>query len=149
LLAGELAARAASAMDAEQITALRKVHKQLRSAASAGDGDLVEQLNHEFHRTINVAADAPRIAWLLSNATKFAPRRFFATISGWPRASAQAHAAILEALSQGDAALARQTMTRHIENAGELLAVHFDTAQGDATPTPKRKSATRKAGARQ
>lgn len=126
LIAGELAARAADRLTPGAVTGLRDVHKRLRAAARAGDGDRVEQLNHEFHRTINRAADAPRLAWMLSAATKFAPHRFFAIIPGWRRASASDHAAILEALAAADGDAARAAMMRHIQNAGELLAAHFD-----------------------
>jgi DNA-binding GntR family transcriptional regulator len=129
LLAGELVARASARLDQPGMQGLDQLHRDLRKAATVGDGDLVEQLNHEFHRVINLAAGSPRLAWMLSITAKFAPRRFFATIPGWPRASAQDHAAILSALRKGDAEAARKAMTRHIENAGELLADHFVSAQ--------------------
>jgi DNA-binding GntR family transcriptional regulator len=129
LLAGELVARAALRIDAADLIELESVHKTLRKAASAGDGDLVEQLNHEFHRKINLVADSPRLAWMLSISTKFAPRRFFATIPGWSKASAQDHAAIIKALVAGDGDEARHAMMRHMENAGELLAANFASAQ--------------------
>lgn len=129
LLAGELVVRAAARIDQEDMTELRSIHKMLERAASAGDGDLVEKLNHEFHRKINLTADAPRLAWMLSIATKFAPRRFFATIPGWSEASAKDHAAILTALAAHDRDAARTAMTRHVENAGELLAANFESSQ--------------------
>ncbi|MCU1615612.1 MAG: hypothetical protein JWO98_3152 [Frankiales bacterium] len=129
LIAGELVARAAAKIDATDLRELESVHKTLRTAASAGDGDLVEKLNHEFHRKINLVADSPRLAWMLSISTKFAPRRFFATIPGWSKASAQDHAAIIKALVARDGDEAREAMTRHMQNAGELLAANFDAAQ--------------------
>jgi len=128
LLAGELAARAAGRMDVAGLDELDRLHTQLRKAAGEDDGDAVEQLNHEFHRLINLAAGSPRLAWMLSIATRFAPRRFFASIPGWSEASAQDHAAILAALRVGDAAAARIAMARHMDNAGELLAAHFDAS---------------------
>jgi DNA-binding GntR family transcriptional regulator len=108
------------------------VHQQLRKATAAGDGETVELLNHDFHRRINLIAGAPRLAWMLSISTKFAPRRFFATIPGWSRASAQDHAAIIKALKDRDGERARGAMMRHMENAGQLLAANFDSAQGTA-----------------
>jgi DNA-binding GntR family transcriptional regulator len=135
LIAGELVARASARLDQPGLQRLDQLHRDLRKAATAGDGDLVEQLNHEFHRVINLAAGSPRLAWMLSITAKFAPRRFFATIPGWPRASALDHAAILSALRKGDAEAARKAMTRHIENAGELLADHFVSAQVAAEGT--------------
>jgi DNA-binding GntR family transcriptional regulator len=129
LLAGELVSRATARMTPDDLRELNKVHRELRKAAAAGDGDAVERLNHDFHRRINLLADAPRLAWMLSISTKFAPRRFFATIPGWSKASAQDHAAILKAITDRDAEQARAAMMRHMENAGELLAANFESAQ--------------------
>jgi DNA-binding GntR family transcriptional regulator len=132
LLAGELVSRAAVRMSPEDLRELTEVHEALRQAAADGDGGLVESLNHDFHRRINRAADAPRLAWMLSISTKFAPRRFFATIPGWSRASAQDHAAIIGAITAGDAAAARAAMMQHMENAGELLAANFESVDAVA-----------------
>jgi DNA-binding GntR family transcriptional regulator len=129
LLAGELVSRATVRITPDDLRELNKVHRELRKAATAGDGDAVERLNHDFHRRINLLADAPRLAWMLSISTKFAPRRFFATIPGWSKASAQDHAAILKAITDRDAEQARAAMMRHMENAGELLAANFESAQ--------------------
>jgi DNA-binding GntR family transcriptional regulator len=132
LLAGELVARATVRMGAADLRGLNEVHEALRKAAEADDAERVESLNHDFHRQINLAADAPRLAWMLSISTKFAPRRFFATIPGWYMASARDHTAIIKAITERDADAARAAMTRHMENAGELLAANFESAQATA-----------------
>jgi DNA-binding GntR family transcriptional regulator len=132
LLAGELVARATARTGTAELRELNDVHGALGEAAAAGDGERVESLNHDFHRRINLAADAPRLAWMLSISAKFAPRRFFATIPGWSRASAQDHAAIIKAITERDADAARAAMMRHVENAGELLAANFESAQAIA-----------------
>jgi DNA-binding GntR family transcriptional regulator len=129
LLSGELVSRATERITEPEMAELERLHKALRKAARAGDGELVEELNHDFHRLINLTAQSPRLAWMLSIASKFAPRRFFATIPGWSKASAQDHAAILSALADRDAEAARAAMTTHLENAGALLAAHFDAGQ--------------------
>jgi DNA-binding GntR family transcriptional regulator len=126
LLAGELAARAAARIGPADLNELNEVHQAHVEAASAGDG--TESLNHHFHRRINLVADAPRLAWMLSISTKFAPRRFFATVPGWAEASAREHAAIIEAIADRDAGQARAAMMRHVENAGDLLAATFEPA---------------------
>jgi DNA-binding GntR family transcriptional regulator len=135
LLAGELVDRAAGRITDDQLRELQKVHEALCEAAAAGDGAAVEELNHDFHRRINRIADAPRLAWMLSISTKFAPRRFFATIPGWSKASAQDHAAIMKALAEHDGEQARAAMMRHMENAGQLLAANFESAQVAAKTT--------------
>jgi DNA-binding GntR family transcriptional regulator len=135
LLAGELVDRAAARITDDELRDLQKVHEALGEAAAAGDGARVEELNHDFHRRINRIADAPRLAWMLSISTKFAPRRFFATIPGWFKASAQDHDAIMNALAKHDGERARAAMMRHMENAGQLLAANFESAQVAAKTT--------------
>jgi DNA-binding GntR family transcriptional regulator len=126
LLAGELASQAATHLDEAGLGELGAIDDALNQAATAGDADEVERLNHAFHRVVNLAAGAPKLAWMLSLAARFAPRRFFATIAGWTEASADDHAAILEALRKRDPEAARAAMRSHIEKAGRLLAEHFD-----------------------
>jgi DNA-binding GntR family transcriptional regulator len=127
-LAGELVARAAAHIDADEVAALDRVHKAQRKASASGDTDEVERLNHEFHRRINLVADAPRLAWMLSISTRFAPRRLLASDSAWAKASGAHHRDIVKALSAGDAERARATMVEHMRKAGELVATNFDSA---------------------
>jgi DNA-binding GntR family transcriptional regulator len=129
LLVGELVARATVRITSEELSELNETHKALRAAAAADDGEGVENLNHDFHRMINLIADSSRLAWMLSISSKFAPRRFFATIPGWSKASAQDHAAIIKAITDRDAEAARAAMVKHMENAGELLAANFESTQ--------------------
>lgn len=139
LLAGELAARSAQRLDESTLDELAALDEALNAAASDNDAAAVEQLNHTFHRAVNLAADAPKLAWVLSVTVRFAPHRFFATIEGWPAASADDHHAILSALRARDSEAARDAMRLHIENAGRLLAAHFDriaTLHNDSEPPP-------------
>ena len=125
-LAGELAARAASAMTHADHRGLIDLQEALEAAAAAGEVVRLEALNHAFHRLINRAADSPKLAWLLSVGARYVPRRFNATITGWPDASARDHAAIINALAARDADEARESMSSHVRHAGELLAQHLD-----------------------
>jgi DNA-binding GntR family transcriptional regulator len=126
-LAGELAARACAHLDDALLEQLRGFQRELENAHERGDAEAVEQLNHEFHRTINAAAAAPKLAQFLVTATRYSPRMFFAPIGGWTQASADDHDAILAALNDRDAERARSAMVRHVTNAGTLLADHLDT----------------------
>jgi DNA-binding GntR family transcriptional regulator len=121
-LAGELAARAATLMTDAEHRSLAELQEALEGAAGAGEIGRLEALNHAFHRLINRAADAPKVAWLLSVGARYVPRRFYATITGWPDASARDHAAIIAALAARDAEAARDSMANHVRHAGELLA---------------------------
>lgn len=135
LLAGELAARAAQNVDEATLAQLADLQEQLKKAARRGAAEEVEELNHHFHRRLNLCAAAPKISWMLSVSVRYTPRRFFSDIPGWQRASVQDHAAILEALRAGDRERARATMVEHTRHAGDLLATHY--AAHPATQNPK------------
>ncbi|HET9498720.1 MAG TPA: GntR family transcriptional regulator [Marmoricola sp.] len=125
-LAGELAARACTALSADDLAELRDLQAQLTAAHGRGEAEAVEQLNHEFHRAINVAAAAPKLSQFLVTATRYSPRLFFAQIAGWTQASAEDHEAILAAFAAGDPERARIAMAQHVSKAGELLADHLE-----------------------
>lgn len=126
LLAGELAARAATRITAEQLSHLTELHSELIAAAQRGDTTGLETMNHEFHRLINDAGGSRKILWGLSLFTRYVPRQFYGTIDGWPAATADDHEEILHSLAERAPGRARETMAAHIIHAGELLAAHFD-----------------------
>ena len=122
LLAGELAARATSRMSDDDLDALEKIQADLEHAADTADYDEVERLNHVFHRSIYSAAGSPKLSWMIKGSLNYAPRRFFASVDGWPQASAADHRAIIAGLRARDGEAARAAMVDHIRNAGHLLA---------------------------
>ncbi|GAA1825723.1 GntR family transcriptional regulator [Actinomadura chokoriensis] len=124
--AGELAARAAGRITEAELAALDRTQAQLEEAFEAGDSAGIERANHRFHRAINLCAGSPKTAFLLKTVARYAPRRFYASIDGWTRASADDHHLVLAALRAGDADGARQAMRAHIRHAGTLLAVHLE-----------------------
>jgi DNA-binding GntR family transcriptional regulator len=127
LLAGELAARAVKRSDAEAVARLERLHADLEAAAERDDHDELEELNFRFHRAVNLLADSPKLAWLLGVSLSYVPARFHPTINGWSAATVQDHREVLEAFCHGSARAARSSMTRHIEHAGELLALHVES----------------------
>ncbi len=126
MVAGELAARAATNAKPETIAALERIHAELIDAAKSGDLAALEELNHQFHREINLAADAPRLAQVIRLVSRYAPRRFYASIAGWPETTVHDHATLLGAIRNGDAETARREMVEHVHHAGEQLASHID-----------------------
>ncbi len=84
---GELAARAATNIDDVQLRELKEIQAQLEEAYAGGDNERTVRLNHEFHRAINVAAESPKLAQLMSQITRYAPESVFPTIAGWPHQS--------------------------------------------------------------
>ncbi|CNG14524.1 GntR family transcriptional regulator [Mycobacterium tuberculosis] len=127
--AGELAARTAGKITEAELASLERTQARLEEAFEAGDSAAIERANHRFHRRINLCAGSPKTAFLLRTVVRYAPRRFYASIDGWTRASADDHRLVVAALRAGDAAAARQAMRAHIRHAGTLLAVHLE-AQG-------------------
>ncbi|HEX2283308.1 MAG TPA: GntR family transcriptional regulator [Mycobacterium sp.] len=124
-IGGELAARAASNITDEQLRELEKIQTELEDAYASDDDDRAVRLNHEFHKAINVAADSPKLAQLMSQITRYAPESVFPTIEGWPEQSTQHHRRLLTALEQHDENLARTAMSEHLAAGAEPLIEHL------------------------
>lgn len=126
---GELAARAAINITDEQLRELKKIQAELEEAYAGDDNERTVRLNHEFHRAINVAADSPKLAQLMSQITRYAPESVFPTIEGWPEQSIKDHRRILSALKRHDDELARAAMSQHLA-AGAVPLIDHLTARG-------------------
>lgn len=126
LIGGELASRAASRAGDSDLAELEALHYELIAAAARRDEALLEEKNHAFHRTINLLADSRKVVWVLGLVTRYVPRQFYAKIAGWPQATSNDHARVLESLKGRNPEAARTAMQEHIVHAGELLAAHFD-----------------------
>jgi len=124
-IGGELAARAAAGISDSQLQELNRVQSDLEAAYAADDGEAAVRLNHEFHRAINVAADSPKLAQLMSQITRYAPETVFATIDGWPDQSNDHHRRVLDALARHDQALARTAMSEHLAAGAAPLIEHL------------------------
>ncbi|KUI44335.1 GntR family transcriptional regulator [Mycobacterium sp. GA-1199] len=131
-IGGELAARAAANITDEQLRDLKQIQSDLESAYAAADDERAVRLNHEFHRAINVAADSPKLAQLMSQITRYAPESVFPVIAGWPEKSNDHHRRLLAALEQHDQALARAEMSEHLAAGAKPLIDHL-TERGVVT----------------
>jgi DNA-binding GntR family transcriptional regulator len=112
-IGGELAARAAENITDEQLTSLRVIQDELEVAYASGDLERTVRLNHEFHRTVNVAADSPKLTQFMSGITRYAPESVFPTLEGWPKQSMKDHRRVIVALGRRDAGGARMAMAEH------------------------------------
>lgn len=135
LIGGELAARAAANATDRDIAELDALHHELIAAASRNNHELLEEKNHAFHREINLMADAPKIIWALGLITRYVPRQFYASITGWPQATVDDHAQLLEGIRAKAPEVTRAAMQEHIVHSGELLAGHFDERVATAKET--------------
>jgi DNA-binding GntR family transcriptional regulator len=126
---GELAARAAINITDDQLRELKEIQAQLEDAYAGDEHERTVRLNHEFHRAINVAADSPKLAQLMSQITRYAPESVFPIIKGWPEQSMKDHRRILSALKKHDDKLARAAMSEHLA-AGAVPLIDHLTARG-------------------
>jgi DNA-binding GntR family transcriptional regulator len=124
-IGGELAARAAVNITDEQLGELEKIQTELEEAYASDDVDSAVRLNHEFHKAINVAADSPKLAQLMSQITRYATESVFPTIAGWPDQSTEHHRKLLAALESRDESLARTAMSEHLAAGAAPLIDHL------------------------
>jgi DNA-binding GntR family transcriptional regulator len=121
-IGGELAARAAANITDEQMRELDNIQTELEDAYARDDDEGAVRLNHDFHKAINVAADSPKLAQLMSQITRYAPESVFPTIVGWSRQSTEHHRKLLAALEIHDEDGARRAMSEHLAaGAGPLI----------------------------
>lgn len=117
----ELAARAAKKMSEAEVAQLQKLETDRQKALASGDEALGTRLGHEFHRTINLAAQSPRLALLLGSLTKQLPNRFYTNIEGQLNDAVEYHPIIIEAIRVKDPEAVRSLMYRHILSGAEHL----------------------------
>jgi DNA-binding GntR family transcriptional regulator len=122
---GVLAARAAENITDEQLAQIVAIQDRLEAAYDGDDTELVVRLNHDFHRAVNVAAESPKLAQLMSQITRYAPESVFPMISGWPARSMRDHRRIITALAERDEAGARTAMSEHLADGAEPLIEHL------------------------
>jgi hypothetical protein len=80
-------------------------------------------------------------------AVSYVPARFYSTIEGWPAATVHDHREVLDAFRRNASKAARLSMTKHIEHAGELLAIHIESGVAERgqlaqLPSPERARVT-------
>lgn len=127
--ASELAARAVSASTPEFFGELMRLQDATVAAVRGGDAELVEQLNHEFHRTINLQPpSAHMLRNFLKQTSRCMPRRFYGTIDGWPETTERDHAQIIRAFLDHNTEEVRSRLLEHMRDAGQLLAMHLERA---------------------
>jgi DNA-binding GntR family transcriptional regulator len=124
-IGGELAARAAENITEAQLSELRAIQGRLEEAYGSGDLERTVRLNHEFHRLVNVAADSPKLAQVMSGITRYAPESVFPTLSGWPDQSTRDHRRVIAAFVRRDAGRARRAMAEHFAVGVAPLTEHL------------------------
>jgi DNA-binding GntR family transcriptional regulator len=126
-VAGELAARAAERPNVAAVARLRQLDAEIAALDERHGRQHVEDLNHKLHGVLYEIADSPRLVWFVQAASRFVPRRFWATIPRWHELNRTGHGPIIDAIEAGNTVQARELMAAHIRRAGELLLAHLDT----------------------
>lgn len=88
-LAGELARRAATRIDDAELARLAELVELHEAGSSTGDAAVA--LCHNFHRTINLAADSRRLALMLGSLVRQLPNKFYIDIEGHDTETLLAH----------------------------------------------------------
>jgi DNA-binding GntR family transcriptional regulator len=125
-LTGELAARAAVALDADGLAVLRARAAEVDALIGDAPGEDLALAEHRFHAALNRAGGARKLAWLVGRAAHYLPPRFYTDREAWRTATVDAHRRLLAALAAGDAATARTAMEGHVLDGRDLLVAHLE-----------------------
>lgn len=122
MVTAELAARAAGTITSDELETIEQLQRKLMERDAGDDRVGSEQLNHRFHRTINLAACSPELAWTAGRFARYVPRHIGLEWKSRPRTCSYAHAGVIEALKAGNAGDARTAMFDHMVEASKLLS---------------------------
>jgi DNA-binding GntR family transcriptional regulator len=125
-LTGELAARAAVALDADGLAVLRARAAEVDALIGDAPGEDLALAEHRFHAALNRAGGARKLAWLVGRAAHYLPPRFYTDREAWRTATVDAHRRLLAALAAGDADTARTAMEGHVLDGRDLLVAHLE-----------------------
>jgi DNA-binding GntR family transcriptional regulator len=125
-LAGELTERSCRIDSSGRLAAkLHAINDDYLEAASRNDRTRMEELNWDFHRGINTAAQAPKLLLILRTVLRSVPDGFYSLLDGWAEASKRGHGDILDAFDAHDARAAGAAARDHVIEAGQLLRERF------------------------
>lgn len=120
-VAGLAAARAVSRFTDGDVARLVDLHEAMLAAPT-----LVEQqrLNHEFHRTITLAAGSQRMTSMIALLSRSLPMPYVDFPPEWLDEANEQHREILDAVTRRDAPAAQRAMEQHIHaSARHAIAV--------------------------
>ena len=128
-VAGVLAERSAHVLCDEDLLHLEQLAADCETALRSGRLRQASRLNSEFHRYINSAPGNHFLTTVLADIVSFLSEQTSAHSFEAQMAAAGEHARIIDALRRRDGDLARELVTHHTEQAGELTIAHYRTAQ--------------------
>ena len=113
---GIAAERAAEHLDDDELQRLQELADAMEASTSPAEQ---EELNHEFHRAINLAGRSRRLTSVLSLLGKALPSGFYEFHTEWSQTANADHREILDALKGRDAGEAGRAMSRHLQRSAE------------------------------
>ncbi|MBS9371134.1 GntR family transcriptional regulator [Rhodococcus sp. B50] len=125
-LAERLVERATTLMTDEILAELEELETRFAEAVRAGDGARIEDLEFEFHRTLNRTAGSRKLAWFLHNATRYTPVHFYSDDRRWGTEAVASHERLLQALRSGDVETAGREIRAHFTDGARRLVDHLD-----------------------
>jgi DNA-binding GntR family transcriptional regulator len=125
-IAGELAARVAERITEEQLARLSTVDGKLKKAVRVRDIAELERREFEFHKAINLLAEARKLAWFLLTVTRYTPARLLSSDPAWRSGMRSDHEALLRTFAERDPSAARSTMARHFTDGADRLVKHLE-----------------------
>jgi DNA-binding GntR family transcriptional regulator len=128
VLAGELTRRACRNATPELVDNLTRAALECTHAVTHHDEEGGDRANWSFHRLINEAAQAPKLAILLRSTVRFIPNSFYSLVPAWAQVSDVGHRKILTAIETGEADAACEAAHEHVLEAGQLLISSFSTS---------------------
>jgi DNA-binding GntR family transcriptional regulator len=134
ILTGELTRRACDLAGASLVPELQRWLQEYSDAAEAGDAAELYRTYTAFYRTINLAANAPRLVFMLQTNLRFMPVLWYPRIEGWIPLSKAAHKKIIAAFKRSDAERAAMLSSQHMIAAGQLLIDYFEATGRWKTP---------------
>lgn len=140
-LSGLTAARAAVRVGPDEVRRLRDLNASMAASDAAKDYQQLARLNWEFHRQINLHANAPQLLAAFRGLSALIPRQFMVEISGYATLAMPEHEKIVEALESADGESARLLASEHVRAAGERLLSFLESS-----PDAARSLATARGG---
>ncbi len=122
MVTGELAARAAGRITEEETARLHQLQQELTAHENDGDRIGAERSAHHLHRTVNLAADSPELAWTAARFARYVPRYIGLEWTDRPRTCTYEHEQIITALANADAEGARAAMFEHLTQSRDMLS---------------------------
>lgn len=129
--ASSLAKRAALHMSPDDLGRLKDIQSEVERVLGKDSRLPMEEkahlgfeLNHEFHKLINLSAPGDRLRWIL-RVTSREVVGGYVDIPGWLDSIVTEHPAIIEALEKRDACLAGRLMSDHVMHGADFATQRF------------------------